>query len=346
MNKEILIDKLAREHSLTSDEYGVLIESATPSLADYAAAAADKLRRKYYGTDVYIRGLIEVGNICRNDCLYCGIRASNKHCDRYLLTEEQIAECCREGYRLGFRTFVLQGGEGAFPIDAVCSVVSEIRKSYQDCAITLSLGEYPRDDYKRMFDSGADRYLLRHETADKDHYKKLHTSSMSFENRRRCLYDLRDIGFQVGCGFMVGSPFQTVETLVKDLKFIEEFKPDMCGIGPFIPHKDTPFYGYPPGSASLTVFLLSLIRLIKPNILLPATTALGSIDENGRERGIKAGANVVMPNLSPISVRKKYELYNGKLCTGEEAAQCIGCLSARVASVGYKIVTARGDIIK
>lgn len=197
-----------------------------------------------------------------------------------------------------------------------------------------------------MFDSGADRYLLRHETADKDHYKKLHPSSMSFENRRRCLYDLRDIGFQVGCGFMVGSPFQTVETLVKDLKFIEEFKPDMCGIGPFIPHKDTPFYGYPPGSASLTVFLLSLIRLIKPNILLPATTALGSIDENGRERGIKAGANVVMPNLSPISVRKKYELYNGKLCTGEEAAQCIGCLSARVASVGYKIVTARGDIIK
>ena len=221
MNKEILIDKLAREHSLTSDEYGVLIESATPSLADYAAAAADKLRRKYYGTDVYIRGLIEVGNICRNDCLYCGIRASNKHCDRYLLTEEQIAECCREGYRLGFRTFVLQGGEGAFPIDAVCSVVSEIRKSYQDCAITLSLGEYPRDDYKRMFDSGADRYLLRHETADKDHYKKLHPSSMSFENRRRCLYDLRDIGFQVGCGFMGVSPFQTVDTLFKDLKFIE-----------------------------------------------------------------------------------------------------------------------------
>ena len=197
-----------------------------------------------------------------------------------------------------------------------------------------------------MFDSGADRYLLRHETADKDHYEKLHPSSMSFENRMRCLYDLRDIGFQVGCGFMVGSPFQTVETLVKDLKFIEEFKPDMCGIGPFIPHKDTPFRDYPPGSASLTVFLLSLIRLIKPNILLPATTALGSIDENGRERGIKAGANVVMPNLSPISVRKKYELYNGKLCTGEEATQCIGCLSARVASVGYKIVTARGDIIK
>ncbi len=346
MNKEILIDKLAREHSLTSDEYGALIESAAPSLADYAAAAADKLRRKYYGTDVYIRGLIEVGNICRNDCLYCGIRASNKHCDRYILNEEQIAECCREGYRLGFRTFVLQGGEGAVPIDTVCSVVSEIRKNYPDCAITLSLGEYSRDDYKKMFDSGADRYLLRHETADKDHYKKLHPSSMSFENRRRCLYDLRDIGFQVGCGFMVGSPFQTVETLVKDLKFIEEFKPDMCGIGPFIPHKDTPFYGYPPGSASLTVFLLSLIRLIKPNILLPATTALGSIDENGRERGIKAGANVVMPNLSPISVRKKYELYNGKLCTGEEAAQCIGCLSARVASVGYKIVTARGDIIK
>ena len=296
---------------------------------------------------MYIRGLIEIGNICRNDCYYCGIRRSNPACDRYRLTEAQILDCAREGYALGFRTFVMQGGEdSAFSVDVVCHLVRQIKAEFPDCAVTLSLGEFPREAYQAMFDAGADRYLLRHETADKAHYEKLHPAQMSFDNRMRCLRDLKDIGYQTGCGFMVGSPYQTARTLAEDLKFIEEFRPEMCGIGPFIPQKDTPFRDFPAGTCEQTVYLLSLLRLIQPNLLLPATTALGTIRPDGRERGLQAGANVVMPNLSPLGVRKKYALYDGKLCTGEEAAQCIGCLSRRVASVGCRIVTARGDIIR
>lgn len=344
--KRELVDRLEKTHSLSLEEYALLADGHDSEVAAYAAEKADKIRRGYYGTDVYIRGLIEIGNVCKNDCFYCGIRKSNRECERYILTKEQILDCCADGYALGFRTFVLQGGEGVIPVKTVCEVVSEIREKYPDCAITLSLGEYGREDYEAMYKAGADRYLLRHETADKAHYEKLHPENMSFDNRMRCLYDLKDIGFQVGCGFMVGSPFQTEKTLAKDLKFIEEFSPDMCGIGPFIPQKDTPFKDYPAGSADMTVYLLSLIRLIKPNILLPSTTALGTIDPLGREKGIKAGANVVMPNLSPVSVRKKYALYDNKICTGDESAQCRECMSARMKSIGYNVVTARGDIKK
>ena len=344
MNELLL--RLSRTHSLTLGEYERLIVKRSPRLAEEAAALALEARRGVYGDRVYIRGLIEVGNYCRNDCLYCGIRRSNSRCERYILTEEEIYACCREGYSLGFRTFVLQGGEGIFPADKVCRIVARIKREFPDCAVTLSLGEFPREEYQRMFDSGADRYLLRHETADKAHYERLHPPEMSFDNRMRCLRDLRDIGYQVGCGFMVGSPFQTAATLAKDLKFIEEFSPDMCGIGPFIPQKDTPFCDLPSGTADLTVYLLSLIRLIKPNILLPATTALGTIDPLGREKGISAGANVVMPNLSPVSVRRKYALYDNKICTGDESAQCKSCLAERISSVGCEIVTDRGDIIK
>lgn len=344
MNELLL--RLSRTHSLTLGEYERLIVERSPRLAEEAAALALEARRGVYGDRVYIRGLIEVGNYCRNDCLYCGIRRSNSRCKRYILTEEEIYACCREGYSLGFRTFVLQGGEGIFPADKVCRIVARIKREFPDCAVTLSLGEFPREEYQRMFDSGADRYLLRHETADKAHYERLHPPEMSFDNRMRCLRDLRDIGYQVGCGFMVGSPFQTAATLAKDLKFIEEFSPDMCGIGPFIPQKDTPFGDLPSGTAEQTVYLLSLIRLIKPNILLPATTALGTIDPLGREKGISAGANVVMPNLSPVSVRRKYALYDNKICTGDESAQCKSCLAERISSVGCEIVTDRGDIIK
>ncbi len=340
-----LIDRLEIEHRLELSEYGELIEGQSPELSEYAAKKADRVRREIYGTDIYIRGLIEIGNVCRNDCLYCGIRKSNRTCIRYSLTDEQIMACCREGYELGFRTFVLQGGEGVFSVDRICSLVEEIKKNYPDCAVTLSLGEYERSDFQKMFDSGADRYLLRHETADREHYERLHAGGMSFDNRMRCLKDLKEIGFQTGCGFMVGSPYQTAECIAKDLKFIEEFQPQMCGIGPFIPQKDTPFGGMPPGTCEQTVFLLSLIRLIKPDILLPATTALGTIDKNGREKGIMAGANVVMPNLSPVAERKKYALYDNKLCTDEESAQCRRELEKRMNAVGYEVVTARGDII-
>ena len=341
-----LVDFLEKNRSLSLSEYTELIEGQTPSLFEYAAKKADKARKSIYGNAVYVRGLIEIGNVCKNDCFYCGIRKSNGHCDRYILKEKDILHCAKQGYELGFRTFVLQGGEGVFSPDMICRTVKKLKEMFPDCAVTLSLGEYEREVFEAFFSAGADRYLLRHETADKEHYEKLHPKGMSFERRMRCLYDLRDIGFQVGCGFMVGSPFQTAECLAKDLKFIEEFSPDMCGIGPFIPAENTPFEDYPAGSAEQTVFLLSLIRLIKPNILLPSTTALGTIDPFGREKGIQAGANVVMPNLSPVEVRKKYALYDNKICTGEESAQCRSCLNRRMESIGYEIVTDRGDIKK
>lgn len=349
MNKQViqLLDQLEQQHSLSHGEYAFLIENRSADVMQYAAEKAQQIRRSIYGNSVFVRGLIEFSNICKNNCLYCGIRRSNKDCDRYRLTEEQIMECCSIGYELGFRTFVLQGGEdGYFTDEIMCALVHRIRETYPDCAITLSLGERSRDSYQKLFEAGANRYLLRHETADKEHYEKLHPAEMSFDNRMRCLQDLKEIGYQVGCGFMVGSPHQTPQTLAADLKFIEQFEPDMCGIGPFIPHKDTPFGTEAAGTLDETLWLLSLIRLMHPYILLPATTALGTIHPLGREKGILAGANVVMPNLSPVSVRKKYELYDNKICTGDEAAECRNCLSGRMRSIGYEIVTDRGDVRK
>ncbi len=342
-----LIDKLEGSHTLDIAEYKELIELYSPENAECAAGRAVCLRKSIYGNAVYKRGLIEISNICKNDCLYCGIRRSNTSCDRYRLTKEDILSAAKEGYSLGFRTFVLQGGEDPYYTDEVlCEIVRSIKKLYPDAAVTLSMGERSYESYKSLRQAGADRYLLRHETADKEHYEKLHPEEMSYNKRFECLKSLRTLGFQVGCGFMVGSPYQTNDCLAKDLKFIEEFRPDMCGIGPFIPHNQTPFAEYSAGSVELTCYLLSIIRLICPTVLLPATTALGTLDDKGREKGILAGANVVMPNLSPVAVRKKYELYDNKICTGEESAQCNECLAARIKSIGYELVVARGDIIK
>lgn len=342
-----LIDRLFDEHSLSLSEYRELIDGRTSALAEYAATLAAKARKEIYGNKVFVRGLIEISNICKNDCLYCGIRKSNRNCDRYRLTADEILDCCAEGYQLGFRTFVLQGGEDSyFDDDFLCKLLQTIKDSYSDCAVTLSLGERTRESYERLRAAGADRYLLRHETAEKNHYQKLHPASMSYDARMRCLYDLKELGYQVGCGFMVGSPYQTSADLAKDLKFVEQFSPDMCGIGPFIPQTDTPFGKEKSGSLELTCYLLSLLRLIKPNLLLPSTTALGTIHPFGRELGIKSGANVVMPNLSPSSVRKKYALYDNKVFDGSESAQCKAELTERMASIGYEIVTDRGDIIK
>ena len=340
-----LIERLEREHSLTLGEYQHLIDNRTEEAAKILAQKADKIRREIYGNAVFIRGLIEVSNICKNDCLYCGIRRSNRNCDRYRLTKDEFLECCDEGYRLGFRTFVMQGGEDGFFTDGVlCDIVKTVKSRYPDCAVTLSMGERSEESYKALYDAGADRYLLRHETADSTHYAMLHPEEMSFDTRMSCLKALRKVGFQTGCGFMVGSPYQTTAMIARDLKFIEEFKPDMCGIGPFVPHKDTPFAAKAGGTAELTCYLLSIIRLIHPPVLLPSTTALGTIDPNGREKGILAGANVVMPNLSPKSVRKKYELYNNKLSDGDESAQCKESLNRRIKNIGYEIVTDRGDV--
>lgn len=340
-----LIDRLAAGERLTEAEYAALVTGFTPELAQYAAALADDARTKIYGNRIFVRGLIEVGNRCKNDCYYCGIRRSNAAVPRYCLTPEEILGCCAEGHALGFRTFVLQGGEGCLSLETVCGLVRRIKRDYPDCAVTLSLGEFPTEAYRAMREAGADRYLLRHETADPAHYRRLHPASMSFENRMRCLRDLKALGFQTGCGFMVGSPFQTPQSLAKDLKFIEGFQPEMCGIGPFLPQKDTPFGAYSGGSGELTCFLLSLLRLMHPHMLIPATTALGTVDPQGREKGILAGANVVMPNLSPTSERKKYALYDHKICTGDESAQCIACMRARMASIGFAVTVDRGDII-
>lgn len=308
---------------------------------------ADSVRRENYGDKVYIRGLIEFTNYCKNNCFYCGIRQGNKNCDRYRLSKDDILLCCREGYKLGFRTFVLQGGEDPYFTDSkICEIVSSIRSEFPECAITLSIGEKSRESYKKYFDAGANRYLLRHETATENHYKKLHPDSMSLENRKKCLFDLKEIGYQVGSGFMVQSPFQTMENIVADLRFLQELEPDMIGIGPYITHKETPFKDYKSGGVELTVRLIAILRLMFPYSLIPATTALGTIDPVGREKGLKAGANVIMPNLSPVNVRKLYDLYENKICTGEEAAQCRGCLENRVNSAGYKIVTAVGNVKK
>lgn len=339
-----LIYRLSRGERLSEAEYSELIRDRDEEAAILIKELAVEKRKAVFGDAVYTRGLIEISSICRNNCLYCGIRRDNLNAERYRLTKEEIFSCADEGYELGFRTFVLQGGEDPYYTDDVlCEIVSGIKSVHPDCAVTLSMGERSKGSYQKLYDAGADRYLLRHETADAEHYSKLHPKEMSFENRMRCLKDLKETGYQVGCGFMVGSPFQTDETLAKDLKFIEEFRPDMCGIGPFIPHHDTIFAEEKAGTVELTLFLLSVIRLIIPEVLLPATTALGTIDPYGREKGILSGANVVMPNLSPTAVREKYELYDNKICTGEESAQCRGCLEARMRSVGYRLVVDRGD---
>ncbi|MGN0532181.1 MAG: [FeFe] hydrogenase H-cluster radical SAM maturase HydE [Eubacterium sp.] len=347
MNSDIenIIQKLNEQHCLELDEYESLIINRDEQSALILQEYAVRQRKEIYGNSVYVRGLIEISNICKNDCYYCGIRRSNKNIDRYRLSPQEIMKCADDGYDLGFRTFVLQGGEDSYYCDELLEkIIMELKSKYDDIAITLSLGERSFDSCKRLYEAGADRYLLRHETADPKHYGMLHPEDMSYYNRMNCLHNLKQIGYQVGCGFMVGSPYQTPKELAEDLKFIQEFQPDMCGIGPFVPHRDTRYKNEAAGSAELTCYLLSIIRLIKPNILLPSTTALGTIHPFGRELGIQAGANVVMPNLSPVSVRKKYELYDNKICTGEESAQCKDCLSSRIKSIGYEIVVDKGDI--
>ena len=338
-----MIEKLVQNGNLSDGELRQIIETD-----EYDAAlfeAADAARRAVYGVDVYIRGLIEFTNYCKNNCYYCGIRCGNAEVKRYRLEPEQILSCADQGYELGFRTFVLQGGEDPYYTDdVICSVVSEIKRRYADCAVTLSLGEKSDGSYRAYWAAGADRYLLRHETASDDHYRKLHPESMSLEDRKQCLWNLKRIGYQVGSGFMVGSPHQTTENIIADLRFLQELQPAMIGIGPFISHRDTPFRDFRSGTLELSLRLVAILRLLFPYALIPSTTALGTIAPDGRERGLAAGANVVMPNLSPTSVRKYYLLYDNKICTGDEAAECRMCLERRVSMAGYKIAVSRGDV--
>jgi biotin synthase len=338
-----IIEELYNNQTLPNSDLAKLIELENDRdlLYEYAL----KRRYEYYGNDVYTRGLIEFSNYCKNNCYYCGIRAENNSASRYRLTEEDILSCAENGYELGFRTFVLQSGEDlSYSDDDICRIVDKIKSKYPDCAVTLSIGEKSRESYLAYFNAGAERYLLRHETADNEHYKKLHPNSMSLDNRKNCLWNLKEIGYQVGSGFMVGTPYQTTENLVSDLRFLQELQPDMIGIGPFLPHADTPFGKCEKGSMTECLNLIAILRLMFPYALIPATTALGTIHPQGRELGLKAGANVVMPNLSPVKVRKLYELYDNKICTGEEAAECRFCLERRVHSVGFQIISDRGDV--
>lgn len=342
-----LLCLLSEKHHLSLSSFERILRERTEADEELAHQLARECTEKYYGRGVYTRGLIEFTNYCKNNCHYCGIQRGNKEVERYRLSKEEILTCCEEGYRLRFRTFVLQGGEDPYFTDEkIVEIVQAIKKAFPDCAVTLSIGEKSRASYEKYFLAGADRYLLRHETADKEHYQYLHPKELSWEHRMRCLKDLKDIGFQVGCGFMVGSPHQTAKTLAKDLYFIQEFQPDMCGIGPFIPQHATVFAKETAGTLQDTLFLLSLLRLIHPNMLIPATTALGTIDKRGRELGILSGANVLMPNLSPTAVRKKYLLYDNKICTGDESAQCRACLSRRMESIGAHLLVDRGDVKK
>ena len=344
MNK--IVEKLRSSGGISDSELKLLIECKSPEVAEFLRKNADEVRQLHYGKKVYLRGLIEISSYCKNNCYYCGIRRSNSSAQRYRLTCEEILGCAENGYKLGFRTFVLQGGEDAYFTDELlCPLISEIKRRHPDCAVTLSLGERSEESYRLLREAGADRYLLRHETADEELYRMLHPTPMSLENRKKCLYTLKKLGYQVGSGFMVGVPFQTTEHLIADLRFLQELRPHMIGIGPFIPHRDTAFSVEKAGELDLTLRLLAILRLMFPTALIPATTALGTIAPNGRELGLQNGCNVVMPNLSPVAVRKKYDLYDGKICTGEEAAECRVCLENRIKSVGYEVEISRGDAI-
>lgn len=338
------IDHIREERDISREVLEQLLTTDDAEVVEYLRKSARDVADSMYGKRIFLRGLIEISSHCKNDCLYCGLRRSNREAVRYRLTEEEIYDCCEQGYRLGFRTFVMQGGEdGWFNDERMCRIVRTVRQQYPDCAITLSLGERSRESYQALYDAGANRYLLRHETADAEHYARLHPAEMSWQHRIDCLHALKEIGYQVGCGFMVGSPYQTFDTLYKDLQFLRSFQPHMVGIGPFIAAHNTPFADQPNGKVSYTLRLLSIIRLLLPNVLLPATTALGTLHPRGREQGILHGANVVMPNLSPREHRKDYAIYDNKICTGDEAAECRSCMEMRMRVIGYETVVDRGD---
>ncbi len=344
MNHQELIKQLHQTHSLEKEQWEQLFRDYRAEDVSYAVTLAQETAIAHFGKKIYFRGIIEFTNFCKNDCYYCGIRKSNHQCQRYRLLPEDILECCREGYENGFRTFVLQGGEdGWFTDDRLCKLIREIKNHYPDCAVTLSVGERSPESYRRLREAGADRYLLRHETADPVHYRQLHPEPQSIENRIRCLNDLKALGYQTGCGIMVGTPGQTPKTLAEDMKLMERLQPEMIGIGPFLPHKETPFRGEAKGSVELTLFLLALCRIQFPKVLLPATTALGTAELDGRKQGVLAGCNVVMPNLSPKNVRKKYMLYDEKAGTDLSAEEGIRILRQQMKEIGYEVIVGRGD---
>ncbi len=340
---ENIISKLKFREAVTEDEIKRLLE-CNETEREVLMNAALEVKKQVFGDKVYVRGLIEISNYCKNDCLYCGIRRSNKNAHRYRLTPSEIVECAAHGYSLGFRTFVLQGGEDAFFTDEVlCEIIKEIKAKCDGSAVTLSLGERGYESFRKLREVGADRYLLRHESADPDHYARLHPKNMTLDKRLKCLEDLKKLGYQTGCGFMVGSPYQTLDHVAGEFAFLKDFSPHMVGLGPFIPHNDTPFAKEKSGSLDVTLKCLAIVRLMMPSVLLPATTALATLRPEGRQLGLLAGANVVMPNLSPVSVREKYALYNDKLSTGGESAEGLATLEKELKTIGCVLSMERGD---
>ena len=344
MTNKKLIDKLYKEKKLELKEWEQLLGTFTDEDRAYAGNIARNIAVSKFGKKIFFRGIVEFTNICRNNCKYCGIRRGNKNLVRYRLTKNEILDCCNDGYKAGYRTFVLQGGEDMFFTDEkMVDIISSIHEKYPDCAITLSIGERERESYEKFFKAGATRFLLRHETADEDHYNKLHPAELSWKHRMNCLKNLKDIGYQTGCGPMIGSPYQSVTTLAEDMVFMGEFKPAMIGTGPFIPHHDTPFKDFPSGNVNTTLMVLSLCRIMLPDVLLPATTALGTAKNNGRQEGVLAGANVIMPNLSPVNVRKNYMLYDHKKITGDDAGENLKLIQDNMKEIGYEVVIDKGD---
>ncbi len=340
-----LVENLESDRRLDAEGYKILLDNAVPdSDINELYTAARRCADSIFGRNVRVRGLIEITNYCRNNCYYCGLRRDNLNLHRYALTDSEIMECCQVGYESGLRTFVLQGGENpAFTADRVTHLVADIHSTFPDAAVTLSLGEWPDEAYRRFYEAGARRYLLRHETHNPDHYSSLHPSEMSSANRLRCLSTLKSLGYQTGTGIMVGSPCQTIDNIVEDIMYMEQLSPEMIGIGPFLPHRDTPFHNYPAGSISTTLRLISIFRLMFPGANIPSTTALATISDKGRNLGIMAGANVVMPNLSPIKIRKYYSLYDNKAVSGAEAIDGLKILGDELSEIGFQITTERGD---
>lgn len=339
-----IVDQLRACRELMPDDYKALLTMRDPQDVEYLMSQAREVSQEQFGKGIFLRGLVELSNVCRNDCLYCGIRCSNTHVSRYTLNKEQVLSCCEQGYQLGFKTFVLQGGEwGEERSQWIAEVIQDIRRGWPDCAITLSLGEHPRETYALWRKAGADRYLLRHETHNKRLYSLWHPQQMSVSHRLKCLDWLKELGYQVGAGIMVGAPFQSLYHLVEDILYLVAFKPHMIGIGPFIPQHDTPFGRFPAGSVDITTRLYAILRLAMPQALIPSTTALASIAPDGRLRGILAGANVVMPNLSPLVTRGQYALYDNKAALGAESAQGISLLANELSTIGYQINWSRGD---